>query len=576
MKAQAYAIAANERKVRLASLLRYNWRSMKDVGREFCLQNRRHRLKPLLRNSPQVPVGRHTPPAPDAGCFECPRFSFKIWRGHEGAAVKRRFSSVVAILVFSSLQFAQTPARKAQAGVQDLQKGINLYQQKKYSEAREEFLRATQLHPRDAAAFFYLGISEVGLGDLSKAELYLRRALELDPGSTSIVYNLGVVLLDEKKPAEAAVFLERASREGPASPEGAANLVRCYLDLGKKDQAETEAEEAARRYARFPAYHLAVGKFFAAHGLAKQARPFLETANRLVPASPEVVMPLAEVDLQLKDSAQALQGLESISTSAQGDAYFHFLLGEAHFLAGQKEAALSEMNQAVQIDNRNPTYSLTLARYYQKYGDQRKAVAVLQKAVEVQPTLAEIPYSLAVSYFIVDDYETAAGYLDKAIQLQPSFDRAIFLLGSVRAAEGKWSEAERLLGRAIHINPRNPFYSCTLGMVLVTENRLEEAGPYLHKALSLKPDYALAHYQLGRVLNRQGEPEKARQELEQAVALQPNLIEAWWQLSLTYQKLGMKAQAAQAMTTFKQYRAFEYNERRELMEQVRDAITSGP
>jgi tetratricopeptide (TPR) repeat protein len=496
----------------------------------------------------------------------------------EGVGVTRRFAVLgsVTLLLLAEGVYGQGSATRPEASDPGLQKGIGLYQRKEYSKARDVFLRVTQLQPRYAAAFFYLGISQVGLGDLPKAEISLRRALELDPGSASTVYNLGVVLLDEKKAAEAAAFLERSYREGPVSPEVTANLVRCYLDLGKTDQAGTVAEAAGRRYEHLPAFYLAVGKLFASHGLAKRARPFLAIANRLAPASPEVVMPLAAVDLQLKDSAHALQALEGISTVAQGDAYFHFLLGEAHFLAGQKEAALSQMNQAVEIDNRNPAYLLTLARYYQKYGDQRQAVEVLRKAAQANPTLAEIPYSLAVSYFIADDYDNAAGYLDRAIQLQPDFDRAVYLLACARAAQGKWKEAERLLGRAIQMQPQNPFYPCTLGMILVTENRLDEAVASLQKSLSLKPDYALAHYQFGRVLSRQGANEKARQELEQAVAVQPNLVEAWYQLSQTYQRLGMKAEAAQAMTKFRQYRSAQYHERQELLEQIREAVTSEP
>jgi tetratricopeptide (TPR) repeat protein len=479
------------------------------------------------------------------------------------------------VLLFPLLSCAEGPIAGAEAG-NTLQEGKSLYEQKEYGKAREVFLHLTQLHPRSAEAFFYLGISEARLGDLAQAEDSLRRALKLDPSSVSVSYNLGVVLLDEKKPAEGAPYLELAYRKGPASPELAANLVRCYLDLRKSDQAVAVAEIEAQRYHDLPAFHLAVGKFFASHGLTAQARTFLETANRLAPSSPEIVIPLAEVYLQERDSVHALRLLEGISSSSQKDAYFHFLLGQGHFLAGQKEAALAQMAQAVQLDNRNPALLLTLARYYQKYGNQQKAVGALEKAARLDPRLAEVPYSLAVSYFIADDYDTAASYLDKAIQLQPDFDRAVFLLGSVRAAQGKFDEAQQVLGRAIQMQPENPFYACTLGMVLVTENSLDEASGYLQKSLTLRPTYALAHYQMGRLLARRQEYEKAREELEKAVALQPDLVEAWYQLSQVYRRLGMNEKAEQAGATFRQHRSTQYSERQEILRQVQDAIKSQP
>jgi len=488
--------------------------------------------------------------------------------------VSSRF--LVLVLLLPVLSLGQSRIASTGAGDPDLQKGLTLYQHKEYIKARDVFLHVTQIRSRSAEAFFYLGISEARLGNLPQAEDSLRRALTLDPNSLPAVYNLGVVLLDQKKPVEGAPYLERAYRKGPASPELAVNLVRCYLDLQKNDQAIAVAEAAGQRYHDLPAFHLEVGKFFASHGLTTHARAFLETANCLAPSSPEVVIPLAEVYLQEKDSAHALQVLESISPSSRDSAYFHFLMAQGYFLAGQKDATLAEMGRAIELDNRNPVFLLTLARYYQKYGNQQKALDALEGAARLAPDLPEIPYSMAVSYFIADDFDSALKFAQESLKIDPSFDRALFLLGIGRFAQGKLPEAEQALAQAEKLRPNNPFYPCFEGMVLLSENRSQEALPYFQRALALDPSYALAHYQLGRLYARASQYHEARAELEKAVGLQPDLAEAYYQLAHTYQRLDEEQKADQAMQTFKKYRGEEYTERQEVLKEVQNVVKSQP
>jgi tetratricopeptide (TPR) repeat protein len=86
-----------------------------------------------------------------------------------------------------------------------LRDGIMLLQHKSYAEARRKFVLATQLRPKSAKAFFYLGTTELHLGNLPAAEKSLRRAMELDPTAPSTILNLGMVLLETQKTAEAVL-----------------------------------------------------------------------------------------------------------------------------------------------------------------------------------------------------------------------------------------------------------------------------------------------------------------------------------------------------------------------------------
>jgi len=471
---------------------------------------------------------------------------------------------------------SQDASPAAVGGDASLHPGIELLQKREYANAREEFLRMTQAHPKSSEAFFYLGITEVGLGNLPGAENALRQSLLLNPRSINTLYNLGVVLLDEKKPAEAVGLLEEASKLAIPEPALSVNLVRAYLALGRNEDAFRVAESASKRDPNSVALQVELGKCLLAHGGANRAAAYLEKANSLAPLQPEIVLPLAEAYFQQHNLGLARDVLEQIAPKAQDIAEYHYMLAKSSFLSGQKESTLQQMASALRIKPEDPVYLLTLGRYYQKYGDQKSALSFMYQAEKIAPDLAEVPYSIAVTYFILDDYDTATKFLQRAVKLDAGFDRAIFLLGSIKSSQGEDARGEALLSEAVTMKPTNPFYLTTYGIFLVSQNRVSEALDLFHRALDVFPNYALPHYQIGRAQARLGQPADARVELEKAISLQPDLHEAWYHLAQTYRKLGMKEKADEALAIFKTYDAAEGTERQEMLKEAGRAIQASP
>jgi len=214
-----------------------------------------------------------------------------------------------------------------------------------------------------------------------------------------------------------------------------------------------------------------IGNLFLAHGVAGPACSALSAADRLEPQRPEIVLPLATACLEIRDLATARAALAGIREKASASPQYHALAARAHFLAGEKEGTLDEMNTAAQLAPRDPLLLLTLGRYYQKDGEQHKAVAVIEKAGALNPKTPEVPYSLAVSYITAEDEPTALEYLNRALALDPYFDRALFLLGSIHLAFDRPDEAEKPLAEALRLQPKNPFYLCFFGMLRAAQGR---------------------------------------------------------------------------------------------------------
>src|SRR5437660_12793404 len=129
------------------------------------------------------------------------------------------FLTLIYVSPATALKASQAPAADGKEKNASLARGVGLLEEKRYPEARQEFLEATRRDPGSAEAFFYLGVAELHLGNAPAAERCLRHALELNPQSVNTLYNLGVLLLDQNNPRQAIPYLENATQAGPASPE---------------------------------------------------------------------------------------------------------------------------------------------------------------------------------------------------------------------------------------------------------------------------------------------------------------------------------------------------------------------
>jgi protein O-GlcNAc transferase len=464
------------------------------------------------------------------------------------------------------------PLMASQATSDSLDAGVSLLDQKRFAEARDVFLRLTHRHPHSAEGFFYLGLAELNLGNIQIAEKYLQQSLALKPDSPNTLYDLGIILLKQKRPSEAIPLLEKARILGPSTPELMVNLVRAYLDAGQKHEALGIVNSVEGRFASDPRFQLALGKTLAAHQLLPEARLCFEKTNQLVPGQLEVVFPLAEVCLELRDASCARHALGEIAQKAGHTCRYHYLLAQTNLLLHANQQALLDAQEAARCDPQNPFYLVFLGKVYQKLGDQQKAVQVFEHAARIAPDLPEIPYGIGLSYFIADDFNQASRYAKYALQLDPTYERAIFLLAISQFAMGDFKNAQTSFQRALELEPDNQFNECFLGMLLLQENRLSEAKSHLERAIRLNPSYALPHYQLGRLLTRMDNYEQASIELEKALMLEPDLAGAYYILAHAYLRLGQSEKAHQAMVAFQKLQRADYSEREEILKQVHQAI----
>ena len=176
-------------------------------------------------------------------------------------------------------------------------------------------------------------------------------------------------------------------------------------------------------------------------------------------------------------------------TALAARARAHTDLGAAYLQQSKYEIALSEFNEATQID---PTYALAysgLGLVYSTLGEDAKADASFKKSLELQPNNSESHnnygtflcgrkrYDESISHFLTavknplygtpylayanagicamrkNDLKNAEVYLNKALQIEPLTHSAALPLAELQFNRGEVTTAQKTLQNALISNP---------------------------------------------------------------------------------------------------------------------------
>ena len=87
-------------------------------------------------------------------------------------------------------------------------KGLEAYKKRDWATAAKEFEEVTKTNPDYAAGFYYLGLCQRSLGNLSPALASMQKAVELDPANASFKIGLGHAQLQGNRPQDAYTTLK--------------------------------------------------------------------------------------------------------------------------------------------------------------------------------------------------------------------------------------------------------------------------------------------------------------------------------------------------------------------------------
>jgi arylsulfatase A-like enzyme/Flp pilus assembly protein TadD len=141
-----------------------------------------------------------------------------------------------------------------------------------FARATEGFQYVSDRNPSDGAAVYYLGLAQLGSGNIEGAEKLFQRALKIDPHNFSAAYDLGVAYTRQKRADAAIAAFKQAVEILPEYAEAHEALGELYLYLQRPSAAAKELELAVAADPKMTKAHFELGRAYQALGLEEKAR----------------------------------------------------------------------------------------------------------------------------------------------------------------------------------------------------------------------------------------------------------------------------------------------------------------
>ncbi|GMR04233.1 MAG: hypothetical protein BMS9Abin23_0124 [Thermodesulfobacteriota bacterium] len=237
----------------------------------------------------------------------------------------------------------------------------------------------------------------------------------------------------------------------------------------------------------------------------------------------------------LNKKPQAPLGIRSFKGVLCLTAVFFLLTACAHSIEKRKKVAETR-------------YRLGVVYYHD--GKLPQALKELNTAVQLNPKKPSYHVALALAYFARDLNSDAKKHLKKAIRLKPDFSEARVNLSLVYLMEEDWDNAIVEAGKALeNIYYRTPERAyVNMGVAYYNKGAYKEADEKLRKAIKLNPGYKKAYYHLGRTLEKMKRDKRAVRAYTRAVELDPMYVDAYYRLGLTLVKVKDTPGALKAFT----------------------------
>ena len=299
---------------------------------------------------------------------------------------------------------------------------------------------------------------------------------------------------------------------------------------------------------------LLTGELDRAERRSGEGREAVRNAALFAVETPPALRSLATAQLQLGETAPAVQILTELAGKGTKDVETLRLLAKALTADGQVEQALKMLDAASSAAPDDPEQAFVLATEYLWLKKVDAAALLFARVVRARP-IPQTRVLVGRAYRDAGEYERARSELKAALDQDPSVHRAHYYLGMVTLADAgtgpdRSERAAAEFREELKNTPHDALTNDQLGTALLEAGRPAEALSALEAAVGEEALAAFV-YHLGRcqlALERPGEAaSSSRRALELAQeqgASAAELAQIHYQLGLALRKLGSAQEAA--------------------------------
>lgn len=455
-----------------------------------------------------------------------------------------------------------------------LEHAIELQQQWRFEEARDQYEAVLRDNPEDANAQHNLGVLySVQLLEPIKALPYFEAALNNNPTKLQFWFSYIDALIKANMPEMAEQVLALASNyglndlqiesfqrdirlaqasvddllakvlaEAPPLPEpdmaqaapaptavadhpGTADLQQLLSLFNQKkyDRTILHATTLLKRFPKATAVWTLLAEAEKRSGNLEKSLHARQQVAQLQPTDTAAQIAWVDALLALGQDDKAQVVLETVLRVEPQSAPAHGKIGLLYQKQGNIQQALHSYARALQKEKFNPIFLEKFGSLLRAQGDQDGALVCFKAAVDASPNSAELLDAYGVTLRNQERLGAAENAFRQALKIHPGYTQALRNLCHLLEVHGRFAEAEAGLLRCAEIDNESPESLYEIGRNLVQQKKEDEALEWLRRAIKAQPDYAAAHITLSAALNATEDPLAAMEEIKASIKVLPNI-----------------------------------------------------
>ncbi len=316
------------------------------------------------------------------------------------------------------------------------------------------FNAARELRPDYLPVFVSLGNVYLQLNRLDEAEANFRRALEIDENTAAAQYGLGQAALSKRSYPEAARYLEKALSLAPGSNRLHYALAMAYRGLGKLEQARS---------------HLALSGTVG----VRVSDPLVDGLQDLVKGA-RLHLIRGRAALEARRFSEAADAFRKAITAQPDSLPAHFNLGAALSQTGDLPGAIAQFEEVLRLDPNHPDVHYNLGFLLAHANRSEEAIKHLQLAVTDTPTDLNARFLLGQELLKVRRFAEAEQELSKVVQAGSDNEDALLSWVTILLRKKAYGEALEALEKGHQRFPQKGRTSVTLAYLLVASPQYEK------------------------------------------------------------------------------------------------------
>ncbi len=432
-----------------------------------------------------------------------------------------RFAGQCAVFFFTLFIFAK--ATLSLASIESvLEHANNLYAEKKFEDARDEFEHATELDKGSLPAWRGLGWSYWALGKKDRAYEIWSDLIKAFPNDTATLLALGKASEQDHRWNETINYYSEILKQQPHDLSARQGKARVFNAQEKYQAAEQEAKAALKEApADINSRSLLVDALMG-QGRYQEAESSLQVLAKSKPV-PNNLHRLAKALAEQGKYEQAASQYRTSLVIQPDDDTLSAWRGLGHSLkkAGENRRAYA-IWQDILKDYPNDVPTLLALGIASQQGEfWQQSLDYYARVLQIDPENATAHLGRAKIFYAQLDYKNAETEIQSILKLSPSNKEARLGLADILVATDRGEEAERILQSLADIDP-NPKYLSRLGTISAGLSKDEESADYFRKTLQADPENLKAVLGLARSLWNQHRYEESTKLLQNYLTSYPD------------------------------------------------------